>query len=112
MDVIREGTVKRQDCLLRQEDWTPNWPSLHNGADVIAAYPVSKESHYYGSGFYCYPRRGEKFRLEMRFPDEQSAAEEFELLQTGERGLEDYQNYYYLHPGITAADMQRCIGIT
>lgn len=53
------------EYLLQMEDWSEDYPSLHAYADQLAAYPVAKGSVY--KGHYSYPRRGEKFRLGMKF---------------------------------------------
>ena len=109
MKVINRGTVKIAGCPLRLEDWSMDYPCSHHGADVVAAYPTSRESLYTGTGFTPFPKRGESFRLEMHFETENAAVEAFGKLLTGLASLHDYASCVLSTPTISAADFMRCI---
>lgn len=70
MKVINRGVMSGAGCPLRLEDWSMDYPCTHHGADVLAAYPTSRESLYSGTGFTPYPKRGKSFRLEMHLETE------------------------------------------
>ena len=109
MKIITKGVMSGADCPLRLEDWSMDYPCTHHGADVLAAYPTSRESLYAGTGFTPYPKRGESFRLEMHFETENAAVEAFGKLLTGLASLRDYASCVLSTPTISAADFMRCI---
>ena len=61
------------------EDWSENYPGIHNCGDIIAAYPPKIEN------------AKEKFRLELRFKNGEEATKALKLLESGERKLTDYR---------------------
>ena len=70
MKVIERRNITSKvdgEYLLQMEDWSEDYPSVHAYADQLAAYPIAKGSVYKGYYNYAYPRRGEKFRLGMKF---------------------------------------------
>ena len=95
------------EYLLQMEDWSEDYPSLHAYADQLAAYPVAKGSVY--KGHYSYPRRGEKFRLGMKFTNTIQAKNAMNALEDGTKTLKDFVDIFDTTPNLTRKQICECL---
>lgn len=75
------------------EDWSEDYTSMKKES-TLAVYPVAKESRERQSGW-CYPKRGEQFRLAMDFNSSTDANAAFEALVKGKKKFRDYKKYIH-----------------
>ena len=78
------------------------WPK-----DQLAAYPIAKGSVYKGN--YSYPRRGEKFRLGMKFTSTAQAQKAMNALEDGTKTLKDFVNTFDTTPNLTRKQICECL---
>lgn len=86
------------------ENWNNDYPNIYKKNSTVACYPVAKENIY---GVWCYPCRGEAFRFEMKFENEEKAKESYNMLICGKKKLIDYIDNY--SGEIRKNDVIRCI---
>lgn len=108
MKVVKKTTIAG-NVLLQMEDWSKDYPSIHHGADQLAAYPVARYSHYVTSAGYAYPKKGERFRLGMYFPNAEAAEQAYCDLESGVKKLRDFVQFYDTTPTTTAEDFLSCL---
>lgn len=113
MKIITKG-VTADGVAIQIEDWSEDYPSVHEYGDQLAAYPVSKHSvpHFYGQiGAFLrdYPKSGERFRLGMHFGSFCEAKQAYEDLTSGKTQLSDYVSRYDTTPTTSAADFLHCL---
>lgn len=100
MRILAKGTMPDK-TRIQIEDWSEDIPSLHAKNDVVAAYPIAKQSatrsEYVGiSGMpsvWEYPQRYRTFRLALRFPSSVDAETAYNNLLNGNAVLLDYADY-------------------
>ena len=81
--------------------------SVHAYADQLAAYPIAKGSVFKGN--YSYPRRGEKFRLGMKFTSTAQAQKAMNALEDGTKTLKDFVNTFDTTPNLTRKQICECL---
>lgn len=110
MKIIDKKTIhstENGDFTILLEDWSEDYPTVHNYADQLAAYPVAKESVY--STWSAYPRRGESFRLGMHFPSEEEAREAMSALESGAKSLKDFAQCFDTLPRLSRTQIVSCL---
>ena len=95
------------EYLLQMEDWSEDYPSLHAYADQLAAYPVAKDSVF--NRYSTYPKRGEKFRLGMKFTNTMQAEKAMNALEDGTKTLKDFVDIFDTTPNLTRQQICRCL---
>ena len=109
MKVLKK-TKTADGIELLMEDWSEDYPSVHHGADQLAAYPIAKHSHYPPAAFYSpYPKKDERFRLGMHFPSEEMAEQAFGELESGSKKLADFVQLFDCTPRVSAEDFLSCL---
>lgn len=78
-----------------------------DNADQLAAYPIAKGSVYKGN--YSYPRRGEKFRLGIKFTSTAQAQKAMNALEDGTKTLKDFVNTFDTTPNLTRKQICECL---
>lgn len=112
MKVIERRNITSKvdgEYLLQMEDWSEDYPSVHAYADQLAAYPIAKGSVYKGYYNYAYPRRGEKFRLGMKFASTVQAQKAMNALEDGTKTLKDFVNNFDTTPNLTRKQICECL---
>lgn len=110
MKIIDKKTIhstENGDFTILLEDWSEDYPTVHNYADQLAAYPVAKESVY--STWSAYPRRGESFRLGIHFPSEEEAREAMSALEQGAKSLKDFVQFFHTPPNLSQTQIASCL---
>ena len=109
MKILR--TTKMPDgTSIQLEDWNGEFPTVFAKDATLAAYPVSKTNLWSDStGDYPYPRRGRTFRLAMEFDDAATAEAAMQALESGEKELRDYVQFFRPLPRISAKDLALCV---
>lgn len=69
--------------------------------------PIAKGSVYKGN--YSYPRRGEKFRLGMKFTSTAQAQKAMNALEDGTKTLKDFVNTFDTTPNLTRKQICECL---
>ena len=87
------GGIGKRTLLVRRSAVMPDGTPIairENGC-ILMAKPISKVNVYgYGAGF---PKVGEPFDAEFRFPDADEAIRAFRLLKNGKATLHNYCRY-------------------
>lgn len=100
MQILFKGAMPDK-TKIQIEDWSEDFPSLHQKNDVVAAYPVAKAAAsrkvFQGiNGLPCvweYPRKYDSFRLCLQFPCASDAESAYNNLLNGTAQLLDYKDY-------------------
>ena len=101
MHIIKKGVVpdsryrNNGGMRLQIEDWSEDY-SFHKSADMLAAYPIAKNSRPAIWTTY-YPEAHRTFRLELKFDSQESAEQAFDDIMNGRAELIDYKEYM-THP--------------
>lgn len=90
MKIITEGKMP-DGTHIQLEDWRTSFPEFKSMWNTIGAYPRSLKN----SGRLFGPRRGEEFRLDMKFESAAEALEAYEKLVRGDAELLDYRDRYW-----------------
>ena len=112
MKIIDKKTIhstENGDFTILLEDWSEDYPTVHAYADQLAAYPIAKGSVYKGYYNYAYPRRGEKFRLGMKFTSTVQAQKAMNALEDGTKTLKDFVNTFDTTPNLTRKQICECL---
>ena len=90
MKIITEGKMP-DGTHIQLEDWRTSFPETKSLWHTIGAYPRSLKN----SGRLFGPRRGEEFRLDMKFKSAAEAMEAYEKLVRGDAELLDYRERFW-----------------
>ena len=77
MKVLERATMP-DGTKIQIEDWSDDY-SFHNFADLVAAYPIARNSI-----------RKRKFRATCQFENASQASEAFYAIKSGEKTLDDF----------------------
>lgn len=85
--------VKRDKMIdgtkIQIEDWSINY-DFYSKNSTIGAYPIARENENdnpFSAG------RGETFRLELDFENEEQCKNAFDMLKSGQKTLKDFGHY-------------------
>ena len=95
MQILLKGTTP-DGMKIQIEDWSDEFPNICNKNSTIGFYPTCKTSIIKQDRPYMppYPERGNTFRADLDFHNEQEAREAFLLMCGGARDYLSYMEYY------------------